>query len=115
MRRRTSAWPSTAAISGSSARGAATRDFDLDDRPELAALVDTIRGTLAGDLTLLQKTYEVSLDGTQAAWRLTLTPHDAAVARFIRSVRIDGADAVVKQIETVQTDGGTDRLTITPG
>lgn len=92
----------------------AARVVDLASRPQLAALVDAIRGTLAGDLALLRRWYQVTMSGGPAAWRLTLTPADASVASLIRTIVIDGSGASPRMIQTIQANGDASRMTITP-
>jgi outer membrane lipoprotein-sorting protein len=94
--------------------GQASHVIALDSRPELRALVDAIRGTLAGDLSLLRRWYEVAMTGQLAAWRLTLTPSDPSVASLIRFIVIDGTGATPRMIRTVQANGDESRMTINP-
>jgi len=91
-----------------------SRVLDLSAQPELQALVDTIRGTLSGDLKLLRTYYVVRGEGTSSAWRLMLTPSDSRVARFVRVVIVEGANADPATITTIQTNGDEQRLTIEP-
>lgn len=77
----------------------------LQDRPGVAALVESIRGTLSGDLAALEKNYSVALSGVQGKWQLTLTPTTKSVAQIVREIRIGGADANVKIISFEQADG----------
>src|SRR5215475_781992 len=46
-----------------SAVGEPPRVLDLDSQPMVRGLVDAIRGTLAGDLALLQRTYRLDMGG----------------------------------------------------
>ena len=94
--------------------GQAPRILDLDDQPEIAALVDTVRGTLAGDLAVLLRHYSVGLEGSEAAWRLTLVPIEPRLARLLRLVRIDGHGSSLDVIQTEQADGASTRMTIAP-
>jgi len=87
---------------------------DLGGQPAALALIDTIRGILSGDLALLRRSYDVTGGGSMSAWRLLLRPRDPALARLVREVHIEGAGADVRSIDTVQANGDTDRLTITP-
>ncbi len=89
------------------------RVVELDGQPELRALVDTIRGALSGDLTLLQRLYDVAGTGTLADWHLVLHPRDPAIAKLVREVDIDGG-ADVRMIRTISPNGDTDTLRITP-
>lgn len=83
----------------------------LQDHPEVAAMVESIRGTLSGDLTALEKNYAVEFSGVPGKWQLTLTPVNKAVAKVVRKVQLGGADANIKTISFEQTDG--DRLEMT--
>ncbi|MBV9736386.1 MAG: hypothetical protein JO209_10800 [Acidisphaera sp.] len=90
------------------------RTLDLRDQPALDALVDAVRGTLAGDIGLLRRHFDVGLEGSAQAWRLTLTPTDPAVARFMRVVRIDGGGSEVRVVDTVEANGDSTHMTIGP-
>jgi hypothetical protein len=86
---------------------------ELDAQPEIRALVDTIRGALSGDIATLRRFYSIDPSGTLQDWHLVLHPTDPAVTRLVREVRIAGG-ADVRSIESVQPNGDTDHLTITP-
>jgi outer membrane lipoprotein-sorting protein len=86
----------------------------LPQHPELRALIDAIRGTLGGDLAALEEFYSVELTGSLEDWRLTLTPKGERVAKYIRKITVQGQDAEPKRIETIEADGDTSRMTITP-
>jgi hypothetical protein len=89
------------------------RKLELGDQPEISALIDTIRGVLSGDLAALRRNYDVQSTGTLQDWRVVLRPSNPALAKLVREVRIAGGQDI-SIIESVQPDGGTDRLTITP-
>jgi hypothetical protein len=91
------------------------RTVDLAAAPELQALVDTVRGTLAGDLKTLQRYYTIEAAGTLPSWRLTLTPSAPVVARFVRRVIVDGAATNPTLIQIVQVNGDEQRMFIEPG
>jgi len=91
----------------------APRVVELDDQPEIRAVVDTIRDALSGNLAGLQQQYDVAGSGSLDDWSLVLHPRTPLLAKQVREVRIAGG-ADVRSIETVQTNGDTDRLTITP-
>jgi outer membrane lipoprotein-sorting protein len=92
----------------------AARVVDLGSQPRLRALVDAIRGTLSGDLALLQRWYRVEMTGSTAAWTLTLTPIDAGVASLIKFIVIQGSGASLRAMRTVQANGDDSRMTIDP-
>jgi len=84
----------------------------LQDHPEVAAVVESIRGTLSGDLVALEKNYAVDFAGVQSKWQLTLTPMQKEVAKVVRQVHIGGTDANIKTITFDQTDGDRFEMTI---
>lgn len=90
------------------------RSVDLESQPELGALVDAVRGTLAGDLTALRRNYTVTMQGDLAGWRLTLTPANQRVARFLREVDIEGAGTEPRSVRIVQANGDQSLMTIHP-
>lgn len=77
----------------------------LQDYPEVAAFVESIRGTLAGDRKSLERVYKLDLDGSIERWQLTLLPSDAKMAGVVSKIRISGVRNDVQVIEIVQADG----------
>lgn len=86
----------------------------LRESPAVAVLVESIRGTLAGDLAALTRTYSVALDGSPHRWRLTLRPLDPALGTLVERVEIGGAQARVATVEIFQADGDRSVMTLTP-
>ena len=84
----------------------------LQDRPEVAALVESIRGTLSGDQATLEKNYTLEFSGAQSKWLLTLTPVPKALAKVVRQIHIGGTDANIKTIAFDQADGDRVEMTI---
>lgn len=89
------------------------RVLDIGGQPGLAALVDTVRGTLSGDLARLRQGFTVSGAGTPADWQIVLQPRDPALAGLLQEVRLAGG-ADLRVIQTVAPNGDTDTLTVTP-
>lgn len=86
----------------------------LRDHPEVAALVESIRGTLSGDLATLEKNYAIEFSGVQSKWLLTLTPVPKALIQVVSQIQIGGADANIKTIAFDQADGDRIEMTISP-
>lgn len=84
----------------------------LQDYPEVAVVVESIRGTLSGNKVALEKNYTIDFAGERGKWRLTLTPVQEAVAKVVRQVHIGGADAIIKTIAFDQADGDRVEMTI---
>lgn len=95
-------------------RGGKRHSLGLRENPSVAVLVESIRGTLAGDLDSLTRTYSVALDGSQAAWKLTLRPLDPTAAQLVERIHIAGAQSRVQTVEILQADGDRSLMTITP-
>jgi outer membrane lipoprotein-sorting protein len=95
-------------------RAGKTFKLRLQDYPAAAALIDSIRGTLAGDRRALERTYLLSLSGTREAWTLHLLPSDPALAALVSRIRIDGQAALVRSVEVLQADGDRSVMHIEP-
>ena len=94
---------------GAAGRGAAQRrSFSLSDAPLLAALIESLRATLGGDLPALRRHYDVSANApaSQAAgWQLTLIPRDRALREAVSRIVLRGAGAEVAAVEIVEANG----------
>jgi len=86
----------------------------LQNYPELAAFIESIRGTLAGNRDALERVYKLRIDGAAVHWVLTLTPTDARMAAQIKQVRIDGAHDNLRTVEILQADGDRSVMQILP-
>ena len=87
------------------ARGRQKHSLQLQDYPELAAVIDSIRGTLAGDRKALERSYRLSLEGSVERWTLQLLPADEKMQAVIKHIRITGAGYAVGSIEINRADG----------
>jgi hypothetical protein len=93
-------------------RGRQKYRLQLQDYPELAAFLDSIRGTLAGDRKALERNYQLSLDGSAARWTLQLLPLSAKMQKVVQRIRITGTHDQVDSIEIMQADGDSSVMTI---
>jgi hypothetical protein len=84
----------------------------LQSQPQLAAFIDSIRGTLAGDRKALERSYRLSLEGSAERWILQLVPLDDKMLATIKSIRISGAGDQVKSVEIAQADGDSSTMVI---
>jgi len=82
-----------------------TRTLSLRSQPQIWALVESLRATLAGDLPALQRHYKVKLEGTRTQWSLTLEPRYASLSQFIEQIRMQGLDNQLRQVEIVEANG----------
>ena len=81
------------------------RSIPLASQPVLAAVAASLRGVLAGDEKLLREHFRIALSGTEADWRLELTPIDEEVARLVSAVAVTGQAARVAVIEVREAGG----------
>lgn len=81
------------------------RRVSLREQPALAALVEGIRATLAGDRARLERHYQVELAGTRAAWTLRLVPRGLQVRQLVDTIVLAGAAARVERIEIAEAGG----------
>jgi outer membrane lipoprotein-sorting protein len=86
-------------------RGKQRYTLQLQQYPEMTAIVDSIRKTLAGDLVALERQYRVDLQGTPERWVLTLLPSDARIAGIVQRIEISGVRDELRQIEMRLADG----------
>ncbi len=93
-------------------RGRKKYRLQLQDYPELAAFIDSIRGTLAGDRRALERNYRLSLEGNAEHWTLQLLPTHEKMQAVIKLIRITGARDDVRSIEITQTDGDSSLMLI---
>ena len=89
------------------------RVVELEAHPELAALIDTIRAAVAGDLARLDQLYTLSATGDATNWSVVLQPRAPELKQLVREVRLAGGTQL-RSIETVAPNGDIDTLTISP-
>jgi hypothetical protein len=81
------------------------RTLVLRDYPEVWALVESIRSTLAGDLSALQQLYKFELAGKAQSWQLKLQPIEIKARKFVSEIHFSGQGAYVESIETFDANG----------
>jgi outer membrane lipoprotein-sorting protein len=84
----------------------------LVDYPEVGALVDSIRATLAGDRTTLERSFRVAFEPGGPAWTLRLEPREARLARLVSRIVITGSGDALATVEITRADGDHSLLTI---
>lgn len=95
-------------------RGGKRHVLRLRENPAIAVLIESIRGTLAGDLATLTRTYSVGLQGDTKAWRLVLRPLDPSLATLAERIEIAGVQARVTTVEIFLSDGDRSVMTLSP-
>ena len=93
-------------------RGQRHLQLSLSDHPELVPLLDSIRATLAGDRAALEANFTPDFEALQDRWTLTLTPRGSRAAALIKSVRIEGTDAVVHRVTVERINGDRSQMDV---
>lgn len=93
--------------------GQKPRVFSLESQPVAAALVDSVRAALAGDVPGLQRFYRITASGGLTSWTLLLTPIAPSLARVLRNVTLTGAGTDIRGIRISEANGDGQSMTIT--
>ncbi|HXA36737.1 MAG TPA: LolA-related protein [Steroidobacteraceae bacterium] len=93
-------------------RNGRVRVLDLHRYPQVLPFVESIRATLAGDRSALEKVFHVDFAGSVARWTLTLVPLDHQLMRTVKQVQIDGSRDQLLRVEIRQTDGDRSLMTL---
>lgn len=89
-----------------------THRLQLQSYPEIAAFIDSIRGTLSGDRAALERNYRINLSGTAEHWTLQLLPIDPKMQKVAKQIRISGEQNALRSIEIIQADGDSSVMSI---
>ncbi|MDP9091247.1 MAG: outer membrane lipoprotein carrier protein LolA [Pseudomonadota bacterium] len=95
-------------------RAHSRRVMDLYAYPQVLPFVESIRATLAGDRSALEKLFHLEFTGSVARWTLTLVPLDSKVRNSVTQVRIDGMRDQLLKVEIRQPDGDRSLMTLRP-
>jgi hypothetical protein len=93
-------------------RGHHSHMLDLKSYPQVLPFIESIRGTLAGDRTALERVFRLQFSGNLANWTLVLVPLDAQIAQAVAEVRIEGAKDDLLQVQIRQADGDRSLMTL---
>ncbi len=88
--------------------------FSVNQRPEISQFIDSMRGTLSGDETLLQRQFTLQLHGDQQNWTLIMTPRDTTLLHGISRIEIDGSDSHLSRIQYRNSNGDHAVITLQP-
>ncbi len=86
--------------------------LDLQRYPQIQPFVESIRATLAGDRSALERVFHVEFAGSVERWSLVLVPADRQLARTVKQVQIDGSRDQLHRIEIRQADGDRSLMTL---
>lgn len=95
-------------------RGSQTYYFTTQNLPELGVLINSIRGTLAGNLSALERSFQLSLKGNIDKWTLQLIPTNEKMQKLLQHIQIVGINSQIHSIEVSQVDGDRSYMMIKP-
>ncbi len=95
-------------------RGSKTYYFTTQNLPELGTLINSIRGTLAGNRNALERSFDLSLEGKVTDWRLQLIPTNEKMQKILKHIHITGNNNQIHSIEMAQVDGDHSLMLIQP-
>lgn len=95
-------------------RGNKTYYFTTQNLPELGVLINSIRGTLAGNQSALERSFQLKLTGNNDDWTLRLTPTNEKIQKLIKYIHIAGYQSQIKTIDVFQVDGDRSNMRIQP-
>jgi outer membrane lipoprotein-sorting protein len=93
--------------------GDTVQQFVQTISPAVRTIIDSIRATLAGDQTRLQRHYEIEVSGNDQSWSLQLLPKDSELKKYLRVITIDGMTEKIVRIVTEEADGDRSVIEIT--
>ena len=91
-----------------------TYSFTTQNLPELGVLINSIRGTLAGNQSALERSFQLKLTGNNDGWKLQLTPTNEKIQKLIKYIHIAGHQSQIESIEVFQFDGDRSYMLIQP-
>ena len=95
-------------------RNGRSRQMTLDAVPEMALLVQAVRGTLTGDAATLRQAFKLTLDGQASQWSLQLEPQDVRLARQVSYIQVTGRRGELRGVEVQMADGDRSVMSIEP-
>jgi hypothetical protein len=87
------------------AAGGSTKQILFSQAPALGALSGLMRRVVAGDLTSLQREFDIRVSGDEHAWRAQLVPRDAQIRQQLESVEVQGTGGAVQVLIVTDRQG----------
>ena len=87
--------------------------YSLANYEGLSTAVESVRATLAGNLSGLIDHFDVELAGLVDSWKLTLLPKTETSKEFVEEIVVNGSAEKINQIETTEPNGDESRLILT--
>jgi hypothetical protein len=88
------------------------RVLDAHRYPQIQPFVESIRATLAGDRSALERVFHLEFAGSVQRWVLTLVPLEQHAKQTVTQVQIDGSRDQLLKVEIRQADGDRSLMTL---
>ena len=86
------------------------RTQSLEQLPLLKTFVESFRAILAGDLSSLQKYYEIDFSGNRDQWVINLQPKDKKLAAYVDRLKVSGAGDKIMLYIVEDSNGDLTRM-----
>ena len=87
-------------------QGEPVRSFALKRAPELRSLLTGFSALLTGDATTVEQSFDLSAQGDESHWILSLIPKDARTRQRMTEVRVNGRKQEPRCFSIINADGG---------
>jgi outer membrane lipoprotein-sorting protein len=77
----------------------------LANYPQLAAFIESIRGTLSGNRYALEQVYKVTVTGHGDDWSMTLVPIESQMLKVVSMITLAGTRENLHSVTIKQADG----------
>ena len=94
--------------------GSRSRTVPLDSVPEAAVIMEAIRGTLTGNRDAIERHFAAAVSGSPLRWVLELKPREPRLRELVISVRLTGAQSLVREVAVAMADGDRSVMAIEP-
>lgn len=96
------------------AAGTESKQILFSQAPALAALSDVMRNVVAGDVTALQRDFDITVSGDERVWRAQLKPRTPGISRYLSEVELQGTGRQLQVIIVAERDGGRTTTRLQP-
>lgn len=86
------------------ADGSVARRLSANEEPAVRAISETLFGVMAADLAALEQRFTISGESGREGWKLALLPRDAALARWVQRIDLEG-DRFLRQVRLDEAGG----------
>jgi Outer membrane lipoprotein carrier protein LolA-like len=87
-------------------QGEPVRSFALKRAPELRSLLAGFSALLSGDASTVEQNFDLSSQGDESHWTLTLLPKDARTRQRLSEIRVNGKQQEPQCFSIINADGG---------